>query len=363
MSTESDADALMHRGKKRTKKSLFCWNPNYEDAASDFCKAAKIYAGLCCVPKAMNAWQQASQTYQHARNASSAGSCLENLGAFLVETANEGNQISEYYSKGIACFEDAAKLYEEDTKYQKQADVLLKAARAMKNRAELTNKCRQTGGDICPPTSGSPNNTDEYKRLVQNAMRALEMSWEQENTVPYKLLDLYQEFILQAIRQGDILTAVEAQKRMLGFVPNPPSNGAYDESKSVIYRLKCPNRAAKVGLEVVVLCLSCNGDDVWARQEFNRMSTLSGFQGTSEQQAAAALLAAYEERDPDQLSEVIKSYTIFNFLLADVSRMVKKLKIGSGFVEASVPKSSNKVDASPPCVGNVEEELDPEDLR
>ncbi|CCW67613.1 unnamed protein product [Phytomonas sp. Hart1] len=363
MTTESDADLLMHQGKKHTKKGLFCWYPNYVDAGNAYCKAAKIYAGLRCLNKAINSWHEAAHVYKEAQNTSAAGTCLESLGEFLIQSADEDKKLNESYIIGIACFEDAAELYKTGGNYQKHDDVLIKAVYAMQKYLEQSMKSRKNNSDASFSTASFRSTTDTYKRLVQNALKALEATWDREDTVPYKLLDLYHDFILHAIRQGDIPTAVETQKRMLGFVSTPSLNGTYDESKSVIARMKCPNQAAKTGLEMVVLCLSRDGDDVWARQEFDRMATLSGFRNSAEQKAAGALLAAYEERDPDQLQDVIKNYSIFNFILADVSRMVRKLRIENGFAEASGANDPNKVNTATPYFDDEKEEIDPEDLR
>jgi hypothetical protein len=68
-------------------------------------------------------------------------------------------------------------------------------------------------------------------------------------------------------------------------------------------------------------------------------TTATGFSGSDEFNKASDLLSAFDDRDQDRLAEVGKAQ-LFTFLIPDISRIVKKLKVPGGGSPTAVKKGA-----------------------
>lgn len=360
--SERDADALMTSGKKHVVKTVLKWKPNHTAAASDYEQAAKLYSQLRLKDKCSDAYERAAYEHEKAKNTYFAGKCLEALAAFLSERAAEefaaatdrsnggsakptdgdSATTAAYFSSVKAAsnyYDQAARVYFEDNKLANQADALNKASNLFTAivKAESRKLPQQRNDTVLQLAQA------EYRRYARESLRSLELNWEANEATPFKLPDIYRNFVLAAIRCNDFFTAVRAEKRMLGIVSTSSTNGGdddtsgggfsvekekYDDSKNLFKRLKQPHNAAKVGLEIVVLILAFNSDYIWANKELDKLSTIEGFRASSEENCARQLVQCYQDRDTGMLAETIKSSgNVLNFMLPDVSRLAKKLTI------------------------------------
>ncbi|KAK7197607.1 Gamma-soluble NSF attachment protein [Novymonas esmeraldas] len=381
---EAEAEGYMKSGKKHSEKTLFHFKANYNSAAEDFDKAARIYANLSNYPMARDAWTRASEAHQKAHNDFNAANSMEKLGDFIAQymvesqsSASSGGAkpIGEHlYEEAIRSYEAASTLYGAATNGLKQAAALKKVADLVSRMLAAAKYSRPGIGGAGAAAATAVDTArlqKEYKRIVPEVIALMERNWEATESKPFDLPDIYRSYMLFCLRAGDIEGAVQTEKRMIGIVSTSPADGTYDDSKNLFRVLNQPTNAAKAGLEIIVLCLSTSVDDgyTWANIEMGRLGAVFGFCSSSEERAAAALLAAYADRDEEALQEALKVNSCFNFLAADVSRLAKKLTLGAkgrpketGTAAASVaagraaPASSTQapVDAS---------ETDEDDLR
>ncbi|GET92143.1 hypothetical protein, conserved [Leishmania tarentolae] len=382
---EAEAEGYMKSGKKHLEKKLFKFNANYGDAAEDFDNAARIYTNLSNYPKAHDAWTQASEAHRKAHNAFSAANSMEKLGDFASQyicdslsivssgsTANITAQLSEHvFQDAIHAYEEASKLYGVAPNWSKQTAALKKAADLIsRSLAGAHYRRPSTSGAVAVDTTYLQK---EYKRIIPEVIELMERNWEATESKPFDLPDVYRSYTLFCLRAGDVEGAVQTEKRMIGFISTSPSDGTYDDSKNLFRILNQPSNAAKVGLEIIVLCLSTSVDDgyTWASIEMGRLGAVFGFCNSPEERAAAALLAAYAERDENALQETLKTNSCFNFLAADVSRIAKNLTLGDkGHSKAALAPAADPVGgeisvaplSSPQAPVDISE-TDSEDLR
>jgi gamma-soluble NSF attachment protein len=387
---EDEADSYMKSGKKHLEKSLFHLKANYDGAAEDFEKAARIYTNTCNYPKALDAWTRASQANAKAHNDFNAANAMERLGDFISQYMAESNN-SVYsgatgattqsfdlpmFKEGIKAYEEASRLYGVATNGQKQAGALKKAVDLVSRSLTASQRQQQQkAGPIVNSSAAAANITflqGEYTRLVPQVIELMQRNWEATESRPFELPDVYRGYILFNLRAGNIEGAVQVEKRMIGVVSTSPADGTYDDGKNLFRILNQPTNAAKAGLEIIVLCLSTSVDDgyTWANIEMGRLGGVFGFCGSQEEQTAAALLAAYAERDEEALQEVLKTHPCFNFLVADISRLAKKLTMGAKARPKAVsgaasptPASASGIAASPNAGRADLSETDEDDLR
>lgn len=342
---EKEADALMKSGKKHTEKTAFKWKADHDSAAADYEKAAKIYLQLKLKDKCTDAFTKAAHEHQKAKSAFFAGKCLETLALYLSEDAQQqyeqassaGNgaaAVAAYFDnikKAAGYYEQAAGIYFDDNKLSNQSDAMNKASQLFTEFIKTeSRKLPQQRNDAVLQLAQA-----EYRRYASESLKSLELNWEANEASPHKLPDIYKNFVLAAIRSNDFFSAIQAEKRMLGIVEKgAPSSGfavdneVYDESKNLFKRLNQPHNAAKIGLEVIVLILAFNSDYIWANKEMEKLTRIDGFKASPEENCARQIIQCYEDRDEDQLADTIKSSgNVLNFLLSEVSRLAKKLKI------------------------------------
>ncbi|EPY29637.1 hypothetical protein STCU_04384 [Strigomonas culicis] len=325
---DAEAEKLMVSAKKHLAKKLFR-KPNYMAAGEEYENAAKMYTGVRRYFKAQEAWRLAAESFAQGGHDFPAARCMASLGLFTEEFGKDAAQTAaagltpvDTKLQASAAYEAAARHYQLDMKVDRQAEMLHKAAKLQQEVAKAESS---GGGRGAPPTALTvvgQKAQKEYERLSAEALAALELTWEVDNAKPYKMPELFRAHITEGVRGGNIKAAVAAERRLLGIQPD----GQYNDAKNVFRQLNQPSHAAKAGLEIVVLCLS-TGDYVWARQEMDILGGVFGFCGSREEVAAAALMAAYGERDAEQLATAQKSYHEFNFLLPDIARMVRKLTV------------------------------------
>ncbi|KAG5468553.1 hypothetical protein CUR178_01385 [Leishmania enriettii] len=384
-SKDAEAEDYMKSGKKHLEKRLFHFRADYDSAAEDFDKAARIYASLSNYPKAREAWTQASGAHSKAHNDFNAANSMEKLGDFVSQyilepqrTVSSSSTASTIPMLELDLFQNALHAYEEASKLYGVAANASKQAAALKKAADLISRSLMTA-QYCHPGSDRVTKADmsylrkEYRRIVPELIELMERNWEATESKPFDLPDIYRSYMLFCLRSGDVEGAVQIQKRMIGIVSTSPADGTYDDSKNLFRILNQPTNAAKAGLEIIVLCLSTSADDgyTWANIEMSRLGAVFGFCSSSEERAAAALLAAYAERDEDALQEALKKNSCFNFLAADVSRLAKKLTLEpqgrSKAAEAPVATAGGAASsAAPPPSSQAPldvSEADSDDLR
>ncbi|KPI86178.1 hypothetical protein ABL78_4767 [Leptomonas seymouri] len=387
---EGEADGYMKSGKKHLEKSLFRFKANYDGAAEEFEKAARIYTNLNNYPKALDAWTLASHAHSKAHNDFNAANTMERLGDFvsqyMVESRNSvysgSTSTSSTQSFDLPMFKESVRAYEEASKLYGVATNAQKQAGALKKALDLVSRSLAAGQrqqhKSNPTVSNSANAAhesflqEEYKRIVPNVIQLMRRNWEATDSKPFELPDIYRSYILFHLRSGNVEGAVQAEKSMIGVVSTSPSDGTYDDSKNLFRILNQPSNAAKAGLEIVVLCLTTSVDDgyTWANIEMGRLGGVFGFCGSPEEQTAAALLAAYADRDEEALQELLKTHSCFNFLAADISRLAKKLTMGAkarpkalAGAASPAPPVSGSASASPYAGQADLSETDEDDLR
>lgn len=395
---ESEADAYMKSGKKHLEKSLFHFKANYDGAAEDFEKAARIYTNVNNYPKALDAWTRASQANAKAHNEFSAANDMERLGDFVGQYMAESHNTVygggsgsggvaatqsfdlPIFKEGIKAYEEASRLYGAATNGQKQAGALKKAIDLVSRALTAAQRQAQKPGPIVNNSANAANTQflqEEYKRLVPAVIGLMQRNWEATESRPFELPDIYRGYILFNLRAGNVEGAVQVEKNMIGVVSTSPADGTYDDSKNLFRILNQPTNAAKAGLEIIVLCLSTSVDDgyTWANIEMNRLGAVFGFCGSPEEQTAGALLAAYADRDEEALQDVLKTHACFNFLAADISRLAKKLTMGAkarpkvvagamgASAAAAAPAVGGGASASPHAGPAELSEADEDDLR
>ena len=313
MSKADDAKALMKSAKKHYTKTITKWSVDYDLAADDYEKAAKIYTHLKLTNEAREAWLEASAAHTKAKNPFFAAKCIDNLAQYLKEdeayaaTDKGAKEISDLYIQ-------VSDMYALDGKPERQAEALQQAAK-------LT------------PTSDAPAAAAKILRAID----ALE-----DNDKHHHTPDAYRALLLVQVRANMTADAINTLKRQM-------------KTAEVLNQ---PATAAKAGLEIVVLSLA-SGDFVLADQEFRALQQAYGFGHSREQTVAFDLMNAFEERDEEQLKTAVKSQ-VLQFLIPDIARLAKRLKL-SGVTNVPAQNQARVVgEAAPPPAA---EEEDEDDLR
>ncbi|KAG5493817.1 hypothetical protein JKF63_01649 [Porcisia hertigi] len=374
---QAEADGYMKSAEKHLEKRMFHFKANYNGAAEDFDKAARIYTNLHNYPKACDAWTRASGAHSKARNEANAANSMEKLGDFASQCILDSE--SAMSSVSTACmtqvpverlvrdalhaYEEASKLYGVATNGSKQAAALKKAADVI-SRSLCTARHSRSSGNDGPAAANIVYLQTEYRRIVEDVIKLMERNWEAMESKPFDLPDIYRSYMLFCLRSSDIQGAVQIVKRMIGIISTSPADGTYNDSKNLFRLLNQPANAAKAGLEIIVLCLSTSVDDgyTWAKMEMARLGAVFGFCNSSEERAAAGLLAAYADRDEDALREALKTHSCLNFLTADVSRIAKKLTLGGKGHSNGANTSAAPLPPSSQSLVNASES-DSDDLR
>ncbi|KAH9598732.1 hypothetical protein LSM04_000601 [Trypanosoma melophagium] len=338
-----EAEALMQSAKKHTEKTFFKWNPKWDEAASDYEKAAKIFTHAKDVERARDAWLKASDAQEHAGYLFFAGRAMEYLASFLAEQAasnagkrgtNHNNDSISLLNEAIGTYDRACHLYVLDGRFDRGVDVLTKAA-------ELINPTTASARSSATLSSLSEEQQKQNLKRVTDlfcyAVDTLEEHEDEHKAYTVRLPDIYSTWMLTYLRSGDLPNAVKVLKRELGRDSAVSKQGLFE-------RLGQPHNTAKLVLEVIVLCLSC-GDVVWAQQEMDVLRNVPGFAGSREEVTTAALMDSFKERDVDKLKDTLKDQTL-QFISAEVSKHAKKLKIQS--TEASGAVRQNPHDQPQP---------------
>ena len=294
----AEAASLVKSAKKRTSKSMFKWSIDREDwdsAASEYGKAAKIYTHIGDVPGATDAFHAAVECHAKCEQSFYAGKALETLATFLKDQG-KAEEVGQLYYK-------ASQHYARANKIDAQAEALSRAA------------------------NSAPTGSAEGIPWLEEAITLLE-----DNDKHHVIRPLHRTLLLQYVRAGEFLRAVELNKRYI----------------ATCQKLDTADAAAKAGLEIVILLLHM-GDSVLAEREFQAMAgpETFGFPHSQEQAVGYDLVDAAEQRDQDRLTEAGK-HQIIQFLTNEIARMGKKLTVPSG-----APKPKKKA-AAPAAAAAVE---------
>ncbi|RNF13745.1 putative Gamma-soluble NSF attachment protein (SNAP-gamma) (N-ethylmaleimide-sensitive factor attachment protein, gamma) [Trypanosoma conorhini] len=356
-----EAAALMKSAEKHSQKKLFR-RPDWDTAANEYEKAARIYTFLEDTTRASDAWRKASETHQKAENKYFAALAMENLAIFLAEQARKGIAgRASLLNTAVEVYCEASKLYALNDMFDRQADTLKKAA-------EVIDPTTALAAAPSEEVDGAKLQQERQQRVQQVAgffregVDVLEEHIEDKPVLATQLPELYRSWMLTHLHNGDVKGAVEVLEQELGIRTDPRKKGIFE-------RLGQPHRSAKVGLEIIVLCLSC-GDEVWAAQEMNKLRSVAGFLTSKEEATANALLASFEDRDEEQLQAAVKDQTL-QFITIDISRTARKLKLRfsapqrtevAAAAAASSPQQS--LGELQPEPQQLEAEIDPEeDIR
>jgi hypothetical protein len=281
MSKEEQGDGLMQSAKKHHTKSLTKWSADWDDAASDYEKAAQIFTHIDNVAKARSAWEMCSLAHEKAKNPFLAAKAVESLANFLkdhdaiIKTTEGASEVSRLYVR-------ASNMYALDNKPEKQVEALIKASR------------------LAPA-----NDAASAAKLMVQGLDALEDANKHHLT-----LDLYRGLVLLQVRGNLMLEAVETLQREI----------------RMFEKLQNPEMASKAGLEIVLLCLGGLGDWVLADRQFKALVNTNayGFSHSKNQITAYNFLSAIEERDEQGLKDCIKDSAL-QFIIPEIAKLAKKV--------------------------------------
>lgn len=296
MEKAAEAELFLKKAKKCHTRTLTKWTPEWDEAATNYERAAQIFTHINSAPGAKDAWLAASNAHKEAGNLFNAAKALETLATFLKDQPSPDSAFL------IKLYVDASKLYALDSKPERQAEALAKAARL-----------------------SGPGEGKAQTAMVLEGLTALEDA-ERWHLTP----DLFRSVILMQLRSGLYMDAIATLKRQ----------------NRALSHLESAAAAAKCGLEIVVIALGPLNDWVLADREFKALSqTAYGFPHSKEQAVACDLLSAIEERSNERLSAVLKEQC-FTFLIAEVSRMAKKIAIAA---DAAAAGASSRQGAQSPA--------------
>lgn len=376
----------MRHGRRATQRTLFnFFSSDYKGAGESFARAGELY-GVGSLTKAREAWLLASEAYQKAQQPREAARVLESLGYLLSVAAEKGcgegmmvsrdwptarkstpgalstTEVHSYMTEAAKHYMQAGQMYE-GIAVDRMGGAFSKAAAIMRKLAQYHGSeavLAAERGDAAAAQLATCNreaSKELYSQYMSQSLDALEASWDLEGLQKYKLPEHYQEYILESIRSGDLAKAVQLEKRKLGIRPVAGSNmeNTYHESYNIYKTLRQPANAAKSGLEIIILCLTSDGDAAWARAELRTLETVDGFLNSEAANAARALVSAYEDRDPELLQNALAQYSgsCLNFLTIDIARMAKKLSIGKRAAKAAAPANASAELESVPALGVV----------
>jgi hypothetical protein len=297
----AEAEKLMAAGKKHTSKGFFK-KPDWDTGASDLQKAATIYQHLGEVEKCKEASTLAAEAHANAGNLYHAGTVLEACATFLKDKNRE--------REAPALYIQAARYFAQADKAQNQADCLMKASRSV-----------------------SVEQSDEAAKWMIEGIQAL------ENSEKWHLVrDAYRALVLLQVRSNKLVEAIATEKQF----------------QAAMAKADNADLAAKIGLEIVILCLALGEDGfVLADREFKEMTNSAfGFPHSTEQRIAYDMIDACEQRDPERLAEVVKDQRI-SFLINEISRLAKKLKVPGG---PAPPRVGARGGAAAPAAADDEED-------
>ncbi|CCD17431.1 unnamed protein product [Trypanosoma congolense IL3000] len=334
-SNVSEADKLMLSAKKHLKTGFFKRKPDWGSAADDYERASEIYMRAREIEKTREAIIGACEALDKNNCVCSASRLMIKLATFLAEEAQKGSDgkcvDEELIDNAVEVYCGAGRYFAVEGKYDRQADVLVKAA-------ELINPTKSISDSAGGAAYADESNQTKLQRvymLLEEAVNLLESNSEENSCYATRLPNIYHMWLLARLRSGDIIGAVAVLERQLGISTVSSSHGVNkgkDKAFRVFVSLNQPHNAAKAALEMIVLCLSL-GDVVLARDKMNALRDVPGFGGSKEESTAFALLDAFEERDVEKLQETLKSSTLL-FLTNDITRIAKKLVITSTEVKA-----------------------------
>jgi tetratricopeptide (TPR) repeat protein len=275
--SEEEAKKLCKKGKSYATKSLTRWKPDWDSAAVEYDKAANIYSHIGKFQEAKEAWTLSAEAHYNAGNVYLAGKNMDQLAQLLKDQKDVKGSAASYAQ--------AAKYYLEDNKPDRQSEALQRAARTI-----------------------MPTEPMQGAKYLDEGLTALETSNK------YHLAgDLYPLLLQCYLKNNCIPEALATIKRQFVALK------ALNQDKGI----------ARGVLEIIVIVLG-TGDEVLARREFEAAETEHpAFMRNEEWALAADLLAAVERRDDARLKEIQKDQT-FSFLNVEVSRIAKRIKVGSG---------------------------------
>jgi tetratricopeptide (TPR) repeat protein len=284
-SREAEAAALMKSAKKHHTKSFTKWKEDWDSAAVDYEKAAQIYTHMNKKAEATEAWNRCSEAHEKAKNIFLAGKACDSLGNYLKDNDDP--------AAAFTAFCRAGRMYALDSKPERQAEALQRAARSL-----------------------PPDRAAEANKVLLEAIQCLE-----DGEKWYMAPDIFRMLIIGQLRAGQHADAITTIKR---------------EIKTFL-SLQQQSNCARAMLEVVVICLAI-GDTVLAEREFKEFGQVPGVSGSKEQGLAYDLIQAVDQGNEKLLVELQKEQ-LFSFLVPEVARMVKKLKCNARPI-AAVPSAA-----------------------
>lgn len=297
------ADALMKEGNSLNSRTLFRWKPDYDGAATKYEKAANLYRNLKLYKEAKNAFLKAAEAHYKAENLYLAGKDVE-LAGNIARDEKETKEASIHYEK-------AGRIYREDGKEDRGAEMLVKAA----------------------------NITEDKERAVSLYKQALEIY---ENAQEFhKAGDAFRQFNAFLLRNGMYKECIENMQKQAT---------AYEA-------LKQNHNIWKCYLSIVILYLKLE-DWVKASEAHQKFIETPGYADTEESYLAQSLLDCVENRDEDQLQRQLQSSRI-KFLENQVAKVAKTLKIPAVFDKPiETVKAKAKLDSTKQeLFGDDEEEI------
>eukprot|EP00759_Apiculatamorpha_spiralis_P004039 PhF_6_TR12285/c0_g1_i1/m.19496/K21198/NAPG, SNAPG; gamma-soluble NSF attachment protein len=293
--TEDEAKKHMKKGKSYATKSLTRWKPDWDSAAIEYDKAAMIYAHISKLEEAKEAYSSAATAHYEAGNLYLAGQGMDRLAQLLKDQKD--------VKGAAAAYNQAAKYYIEDNKADRQSEALQRAARTL-----------------------LPTDPEQAAKYLDEGITALERSEKYHLTG-----DLYPFMVQCYLKNNKIPEALQTLKRQIVALKAGKSDEKF---------------IARAVMESIVIILS-TGDAVLARREFEIAETEHQcFVRNEEWAICSDLISAFERRDEARLKDVQKEQAL-TFMNAEVSRLAKKLKLGSGGGAPASPTAGSPTHAAP----------------
>lgn len=303
-----EADQQMKEGDKLSTKTLTRWKPDWDSAAVVYEKAANNYKNAKAYEQAKQAYKKTSNAHYQMNILFTSAKHLDNAAAM----AKEQKQIEE----ATTLYEKASMVYRENGSGFNAADNLAKAAKLIE-----------------------PINVDKAMDYLKQACELFEL--EDKEHYSGETFKIAISLFLRNKKYGDTIELLRNQSR-------------------VFKKLNQPHDLHKCFLSMIVVYLHCD-DTVAANNLYTEFNDVPGFALSQEGGAAAELLSAYENGNPEDLKAIINKQ-IFNFLDNQICKIARALTISDGLVpknsigSVAAPATSTTTTTSTPSAPPVDDD-------
>ncbi|KAG2375006.1 hypothetical protein C9374_010380 [Naegleria lovaniensis] len=299
-----EAENLEKEAKKLSERSVFRWSPDWDGAASKYEKAAIAYKNLGKENKAVDCYVSAGYCHEKNKILYSAGRCYESA-ANIYQTS-----IKDFIS-ALKNYKDAARVYSDDGKNDRAAEVLVKAAKAMEKE---------------------PGGLEQCFELFKEGIEMSCLNGKYHNTTD--LLRQYNTMLIKYKRFDDAIKNCETQ--LIAY-----------------QNLNQADNLRKTMLSIIVLYLR-NDDPVAAENALTRFTNESGaanFSNSDEGDLAVSFVSAFQNRD-EKLLESTRQNSLLKYLEGPFAKIAMTLSLNPLFdTTPQVKKEKPKKISTPNAPG------------